>query len=134
MKSKTLLAALVISMTLTVGSAFGQTLGRVNIPFDFSVGNSNLPAGEYTVNQIFDRGAVLAIRSADGRRQIPLPASTAEYSKTLGENKLVFRCYGDQHVLSQIWTHGRAVVLPARKGEHEMARSSQVQVIAVLLK
>jgi hypothetical protein len=132
MKPKMLFAVLVIGMTLAVGSAFGQTMARANIPFDFSIGNSPLPSGEYTVSPAFEgHNTVLVIRSADWRQQVIVQASAAESAKTLRENKLVFRRYGDQYFLSKIWVRGQALALPTGHREREMARSTQVQEASI---
>ena len=52
---------------LAVASVYGQSVGsiRANIPFNFVVKDTTLPAGEYTVEPI--REAQLLIRSADSR-------------------------------------------------------------------
>ena len=44
----------VMVMVAMVGAAQGQSLGntiRINIPFDFSVGDNKLPAGEYSIRR-----------------------------------------------------------------------------------
>jgi hypothetical protein len=132
MKPKMLFVVLVIGMTLAVGSAFGQTMARANIPFDFNIGNSTLPSGEYTVSPVFaGNNTVLIIRSADWRQQVAVPASAAESAKTPRDNKLVFRRYGDQYFLSKIWVRGQALTLPTSHREREMARSTQVQEASI---
>jgi hypothetical protein len=132
MKPNMLFAVLVIAMTLTVGSAFGQTVAQVNIPFDFSIGNSTLPAGEYTLNRfLFGNNTVLAIRSSDGHRQISVHTNPAESAKTASENKLVFRRYGEQQFLSEIWVNGQKLTLPVSNREREMALSTKVQEASI---
>jgi hypothetical protein len=80
-----------------------------NIPFDFSVGDTKLPAGNYTLQRIaltssFDR---IVIKSADGRGDshtvMTMPNRTSEVQK---ESKLIFNRYGDQYFLSQVWMAG----------------------------
>jgi hypothetical protein len=132
MKPTTLFAVLLIGMTLAVGSAFGQSTARVQIPFDFSIGNSMLPAGEYTVSPLVEGGTVLTIRSLDGRRQMFVQTSAAESANAPSETKLVFRRYGDQYFLSQIWVEGQALALPVGNREREMARSTKVQEASLL--
>lgn len=131
MKLNMLFAVLVIGMTLTIGSAFGQTTVRVDIPFDFTVENSMLPAGQYTVSPLHVGSTVLAIRSLDGRRQIAVQTSAAESVKAPSENKLIFRHYGDQYFLSRIWGQGQALALPVGNREREMARSTEVQEASI---
>src|SRR5947207_444662 len=87
-----------IAMIVLVGSmamaAKAQT-GRIqliaNIPFEFSIGNKSLPAGEYTVRSISDdsRNVVLRIQSLDGKNSAILLAGTVE-GKAQERAKLVF--------------------------------------------
>ena len=81
----------------------------VNIPFDFAVGQTKLPAGKYTLRRIalpssYDR---LVIQSADGRGDTRTfmtgPKRTSEVQK---QSNLVFNRYGDQYFLSQVWMAG----------------------------
>src|SRR5258705_9811998 len=81
----------------------------INIPFDFAVGQTKLPAGNYTLSRIalpssYDR---IAIQSADGRGDTRTvmtgPNRTSEVQK---QSSLVFNRYGDQYFLSQVWMAG----------------------------
>jgi hypothetical protein len=80
-----------------------------NIPFDFAVGNTKLPAGNYTLRRIaltssYDR---LVIKSSDGRGDshtvMTMPNRTSQIQK---QSRLVFNRYGDQYFLSQVWMAG----------------------------
>lgn len=81
----------------------------VNIPFDFAVGQTKLPAGNYTLRRLaltssYDR---VVIQSADGRGDsqtgMTRPNRTSEVQK---QSKLIFNRYGDQYFLSQVWMAG----------------------------
>jgi hypothetical protein len=137
MKLNMRIAVLLIGTMLAAGSALSQTMMHVDIPFGFNVGDSRLPAGEYTVSPLDARtGDVLVISSVDGRQQIFVQTSAAESANPAGENKLVFRCYGNQHYLSQIWIGEQAVrhILAVNNREREMARSARVQEASILAK
>src|SRR5213078_1914369 len=94
-----------IAMIVLVGSmamaAKAQTDGRIqliaNIPFEFSIGNESLPAGEYTVRSISDdsRNVVLRIQSRDGKSNAILLVRTVE-GKAQERAKLVFHRYHNQ--------------------------------------
>ena len=81
---------------------------RTKIPFDFSVGDKKLAAGEYTFSRLsgFSDSKMMSVSSVD--------ASTRMFQSTLGaqvltpknESTLVFHRYGDQYFLEQIWTSG----------------------------
>ena len=81
----------------------------INIPFDFAVGQTKLPAGNYTLSRIalpssYDR---IVIQTADGRGDTRTvmtgPNRTSEVQK---QSSLVFNRYGDQYFLSQVWMAG----------------------------
>ncbi len=76
-----------------------------NIPFDFSVGNKTLPAGVYTVAPLTTPG-VLRIRREDGRAGVLTQTRGVEAGRGQDQTKLVFRRYGDQYFLTQVWTAG----------------------------
>src|SRR6185503_12132722 len=125
-----LLAAMMIIAASV--SANAQSLNyrlTANIPFDFSVGGEKLPAGKYWINraQQSNGDTVVQIRSTDlhsnlVRFTIPVLASTPAKNSSL-----VFRRYGDEYFLAEIWPMdsetGRE--LPKTRAERELARKAQ---------
>ena len=79
----------------------------VNIPFDFAVGQTKLPAGNYTLSRIalpssYDRVVIQSGRG-DTHTVMTRPNRNSEVSK---QSNLVFNRYGDQYFLSQVWMSG----------------------------
>jgi hypothetical protein len=106
----TMLSLLLVLAAVSV-NAQGRSENSIagNIPFDFAVGDTKLPAGNYTLQRIaltssHDR---LVIKSADGHGDshtvMTMPNRTSEVQK---ESKLIFNRYGDQYFLSQVWMAG----------------------------
>lgn len=84
---------------------------EVNVPFDFVVGDTRLPAGKYQIRAIDDNSNdVLEIRSANSRTSVIFDTEAAENRGELVKNKtqLVFDKVGDEHFLFQIWVEGSA--------------------------
>jgi hypothetical protein len=84
---------------------------EVNVPFDFVVGDTRLPAGKYEIRAIDETSNdVLEIRSVDSRTSVIFETEDAENRGELVKNKtqLVFDKVGDEHFLSQIWVEGSA--------------------------
>src|ERR1700739_4158548 len=78
LKPKLLAAVTVLGVLLTIVPAHAPIGRRVvaNIPFDFSVGNTTLKAGSYTIERL-DSG-IVALSSKDGREhQFALTARSA---------------------------------------------------------
>jgi hypothetical protein len=104
----TMLSFLLVLATVSVSAQRRSDNSiAVNIPFDFAVGETKLPAGNYTLRRIaltssYDR---LVIQSADGRGDshtgMTRPNRTSQVQK---QSKLIFNRYGDQYFLSQVWT------------------------------
>ena len=67
---KQLIALVGLGLLLATASASAQTVPlKANIPFNFIVNKSELPAGEYTLKSLGSSDTVMVIESEDGRRQ-----------------------------------------------------------------
>jgi len=121
------LTTLSLFVTLAALSVYAQsdTGLQVNIPFEFSITNRVLPAGEYTVSQLPQNGQrVLVIRSLDcSVREIVLALST-QARTTPNQSSLVFHRYGDQYFLSKVLTSGNDIgcELSESRAERELIR------------
>jgi hypothetical protein len=69
---------------------------KANIPFDFTVGNTWMPAGEYTITAPIRE--VLLLRTAGHSASIVSSENNAESSGS----KLVFDRYGNQYFLHEV--------------------------------
>ena len=115
--------------------AFAQTHTdlKVNVPFAFSVGNQKLPAGEYRVTSEIGSQAI-TIQSADNANSVASIAFTSGKRGAIGEARVTFHVYGDQHYLAGVWsplTGGRT--LPKSAGEREAARGQKPIEMAILV-
>jgi hypothetical protein len=133
-KALTPIGLLIVMMVMGIGSAQGQSLAndlRVKIPFDFIVGDKELPAGDYSIARVrpsFDN-RVLVIESVDNHLTVVRLTSPVESLAPKVEGSLVFRRYGDQYFLSQIWTAGATTGSAFFKSreERELERKAQEQ-------
>lgn len=126
MKRNTLgaLMTLIAALTIVAPTIHAQTtILTANVPFAFSVGQNQLPAGSYAVREIGDRATL--IQSKDGRQHVMGLYNYAGPSKT-DESKLVFDKVGDHYFLTQIWTSARSqgLKIPESKLEKEMRAAS----------
>ncbi|HET7214276.1 MAG TPA: hypothetical protein VFL79_11845, partial [Terriglobia bacterium] len=118
-------------LTLTMAFLWGMpglaqlTGTRFNIPFNFQVGQYQLPAGEYRISAVSDKA--LLISRLDGTAGIVAMTSTPLENPTKsGHAQLAFASYGEKHFLSQAWLNrefGRE--LPKSAQEAEYARIAQ---------
>jgi len=126
MKRQAYMIVTLIMLMIVVGlsTAKAQTNGNTeliaNIPFEFSVGNKTLPAGEYAVrctNPASDM-KVLQLRSSDGRASVMVRTNSV-IGKTQGDAKLVFNRYGDHYFFAQAWLPADNIGMQASKSRNE---------------
>jgi len=113
---------------LTAAAVFAQSneVMRFDIPFDFHVGTTVLPAGHYSVHpQASMSGRVLLIRGIDRKSAVMYPTNAATARKMPETGKLVFNRYDKTYFLSSVWTAGdpQGRELLKSKAELEFARN-----------
>ena len=111
MKKQILVAStifsLVVTLMVTRVSAQSSHYFRVIIPFEFAISDKRFPAGEYIVRRVSsDSPQLLSITSLNARTRQSVLTHKIRSGTLLSESKLVFRRYGDQYFLSQIWEAG----------------------------
>ena len=80
-----------------------QDRETAEVPFDFHVGQSSLPAGTYSVIKASESG-ILQLRNEDTRKSILLSAHGRQSGKD--DPRLTFRCYSGDCYLSAVWIPG----------------------------
>jgi hypothetical protein len=126
MKKQALTFIGVLSLLLVAGSAFAQTQKiRADVPFNFVVNGTMLPAGQYTVSNIGSGSSMLLIQSEDGRAAKLAAPHRVQSSEAANHTKLVFHCYAQDHCfLYQLWIGG------TNSGQ-ELSKSSLEKEVAV---
>lgn len=119
---------------LTCLSAQAQDL-KANIPFDFQVGKTLMPAGEYRVS--YRANGLLVVRQEGGQHishmSLPLPAFRSDKAKA---GSLQFNRYGDTYFLTTVWSPNSqdGYALPKSAREQEIAsRAGQKQLADIAL-
>ncbi len=110
MKTRALVMAGMMALTAmaTTRVAQAQQDVAVNIPFDFVAGNTQLPAGEYTVKVSAPTHSLILISRKDATMSAFINTNPAVSSAPQTESKLIFNRYGDRYFLSQVWQEGNA--------------------------
>src|SRR5262245_34808520 len=95
-------------MAMTAATAFAQENSslKVNIPFDFSVANRTLPAGEYTVSERNGAGQTIFVSNYATKTTVCAIAGSLSVKKETEKPMLVFRRYGNQYFLAQVIAAG----------------------------
>ena len=116
------LMTLIVAFAVATPMVHAQTIMKANVPFAFSVGQQQLPAGAYAVREL---GGATLIENKDGNEKSLTMYQSAGPSKA-DETKLVFHKIGDHYFLYQIWSsvRGQGQELPESKLEKKMAASN----------
>jgi len=100
-----LLIAIAVFATALTTNASGQTgkTVRVNVSFDFQIGDRIYPAGEYWIESLnLQNDNILRIRSVGDANKQQIFFANHSNAGTSQTPKLVFLKYGDSYSLTQI--------------------------------
>lgn len=128
------LMSVVLSIGFTVfANAQSQTAQKINIPFDFIVGEKNFPAGEYNVKFGFpsSNSNNLLLRSSDGKQAVIVSQTVGkDNNENLPQENFVFYVSEDHYYLAEVNTFQRSVeiISPHLK---KMQKDKKVQIAAV---
>ncbi len=130
-----LFALIGLGLLLATASAYAQTgLVKANVPFNFIVNKTDMPAGEYRIQPLGVTGVAMSIQSADSSVVNTVLPHSCESAATPEVSKLVFHRYGSQYFLAQIWTAGndQGRELPKSGREREVAMDYPLQNVVVV--
>ena len=99
-----------------------------NIPFEFRVGKSLMPAGEYTVNQ------TASVLKLTGPKAVIVLTATGQRRSTDKPSTLVFNRYGNDYFLAKVWApfaSTGSVLRPTRVEQEMVARAGAVQTASI---
>ena len=124
---------LILTLALAVGTAHAQTARHLtaSIPFQFTIGNQTLPAGDYTIDSINqDSGkSALRFRSKDGRVTRLVIMNPTQRGLDPEKASLVFHRYGDSYFLAEVWAGDPyGLTLPRSRSERDMERELARQI------
>jgi hypothetical protein len=94
----------VIALATAVVSANAQSSRTVisNVPFEFAVGETTLPAGEYRISRAL-RNA-LTIQTSDASDSASRLTNEIEPRKNRQHARLIFHRYGQRYFLAEVWS------------------------------
>jgi hypothetical protein len=113
--------------SVTAIQAQSGTTGKAHIPFDFSVGNRTIAAGDYVIETT---NSVWRLRGVDNYRKIFLLTKGTELKKTMGDGELVFRRYGDQYFLAAFETSYYKIGLSKSIAERNLEKEIKNNLLA----
>src|SRR6266576_2456644 len=101
-----LVLLLAVAAPLHAGSILNHEM-TVSVPFGFIAGDKSLPAGDYSVQVNPERGSF--VLHQEGQSPLILLTNRRESINTsLPRGKLVFKRYGANFFLSEVWNQDNA--------------------------
>jgi hypothetical protein len=103
--------SLIFGMAFWPAKAQAQIIGNLaaDIPFQFEVGNTTLPAGKYIIHQLEGSDlTMMEISSADGKLSALFDVESEEAKAVPEKTELIFNKYGDRYFLSEMFDEGNA--------------------------
>ena len=118
----TMIAMIVLFGCLAVSARAqcGDMRLTANIPFQFSISQATLPAGEYQVTCLASNGSLVLIRSTNGSAHA-LMKMVQVSSKSQDGVRLVFHRYAGRYFFVQAWAGGTGLeLLPTTRAERTL--------------
>jgi hypothetical protein len=126
---------LLLAAASVVVQAQERPILRATVPFAFTVENTALPAGTYTVYVLAPYTMTIKVQSVDGRKAVMIAAIPTQDSKVSNEVKLVFHRFGNEYFLAQVWQQGSNIHRDLRSGNRArvLAKNGErLQFITIL--
>jgi len=130
---KTAILSLGAAALLGASGLYAQT-AKADIPFEFSVQNTTLPAGEYTMQRTSLTSGAMLVRNVETRKTVVVlaPSNVTEL-KGATDNVALFHRIGDRYFLAEVKTDAVCGQVAPSKLEREIASAGNQPVAAVIV-
>jgi hypothetical protein len=103
-KKNLLSIAMSLALLMSAAAQAQTTHMIVTVPFEFTAGNVQLPAGEYEVEAMGPwGGSTLSVHNVNSNAGSVVLSNSCQSKKPAADAKLVFYRYGHQYFLAQVW-------------------------------
>ena len=132
---KTMILSLGAVVLLGASGLHAQTEATATIPFEFSVQNTTLPAGDYTMSAASKSHDVMSIENVETRKTILVlaPSNVSEYKGAKDKNVVLFHRIGDRYFLAEVKTDAVRGHVGPSKLERELASEGKGQPMAAVI-
>ncbi|HEY2860017.1 MAG TPA: hypothetical protein VGJ21_16470 [Terracidiphilus sp.] len=125
----TLVAFTVLLFAAAANAQIASRFIRVDVPFEFQVGKTVLPPGDYTIARA--NSNILILRDSQERVVASMVTTQAQVLSAPHVPKLVFYTNGGRNVLARIWTadsrYGYELSVARNRSAYAKARITEVQ-------
>jgi hypothetical protein len=132
---KTMILSVGAVALLGASGLYAQTKATATIPFEFTVQNTTLPAGDYTMSPASPSHQLMLIQNTETRKgaMVLAPSGSSEYKGAPDKNVVVFHRIGDRYFLAEVKTDGVRCHVSPSKLERELASEGGGQPLAAVI-
>jgi len=132
---KTIMLSVGAVALLGASGLSAQTKATAAIPFEFTVQNTTLPAGDYTLSATSASHEVMTIRNAETRKAVMVlaPGTDSGYRRTQDKNVVVFHKIADRYFLAEVKTDAVSGHVSPSKLERELTSEGGGQPLAAVI-
>jgi hypothetical protein len=103
-KKNLLSLAMSLALLMSAAAQAQTTHIKVTVPFEFTAGNIQLPAGEYEVKALGPwGGSALSVHNLNSNAGSVVLSAPCRSQKPTADGKLVFYRYGYEYFLAEVW-------------------------------
>jgi hypothetical protein len=126
MKRTIATAALFVASLFTTAGIWAQAQGvKANVPWGFTINDSYVPAGTYTISPLPTDHLMLEVSNRE--HKVDILSMALDGSRTRKDNVLVFHKYGDQYFLTEIRSTAGSMELSFPTSKAEKRARTQTQ-------
>ena len=104
MKKNLFALAMCLALLISAVAQTQTTDMKVTVPFKFTAGHVQLPAGEYEVTSAGSwGGSTLLVRNVNSSAESFVVSFSCSSKRPAADAKLVFHRYGQQYFLAEVW-------------------------------
>jgi hypothetical protein len=134
-KSNLLSLAMSLALLISAAAQAQTTHMKVTVPFEFTAGNVQLPAGVYEVTALGSWGGpTLSLYNVNSKAGSVILSDSCRSQKPTASGKLIFYRYGHEYFLSEVWNRDSFVgsQIKINPRQTELAKNqSKDQVVLV---
>ncbi len=110
MKRNLLSLAMSLALLMSAAAQAQTTHMKVTVPFEFTAGNVQLPAGDYQVEATGPWGGpTLSVHNVNSKAGSVVLSNACRSQKPMANAKLVFYRYGHEYFLAEVWNRNSFV-------------------------
>jgi len=134
-KKNLLSLAMSLALLMSAAAQAQTTHLKITVPFEFSAGNVQLPAGEYEVTAVGPWGGpTLSVHNLNSNAGTLVLSTSSRSQKPAADAKLVFYRYGQQYFLAEVWNRNSAVgkQIQIHSRQTEMVRNQSKDEVVLI--